>query len=66
LSAYTPDFLPLSIGTQSQHLDGRLTAHYVTNPGLLCGRLDGVPRRADVTLDRPYYYTDGQISSPTR
>jgi hypothetical protein len=61
LSDYTPDFAPLSIGNQSQHIAGRLTLNYLSNPGWYLNGSTAYTRRADVTLDRPYYYTDGQI-----
>ena len=61
LSDYTPDFLPLSIGSQSQRIAGRLTLNYQSNPGWYLNGSTAYTRRADVTLDRPYYYTDGQL-----
>jgi hypothetical protein len=62
LSDYTPDFAPLSIGSQSQHLDGRVTVNYLSNQRWYLNGSSGYSRRADVTLDRPYYYTNGQLS----
>jgi len=61
LSDYTPDFAPLSIGNQSQHIAGRLTLNYLSNPGLYLNGSSAYTRRADVTLDRPYYFTENQI-----
>jgi hypothetical protein len=61
LSDYTPDFAPLSIGNQSQHIAGRFTLNYQSNPGWYLNGSTAYTRRADVTLDRPFYYTDGQI-----
>jgi hypothetical protein len=61
LSDYTPDFLPLSIGSQSQHIDGRFTLNYQSNPGWYLNGSMAYTRRADVTLDRPYYFTDNQF-----
>ena len=61
LSDYTPDFAPLSIGNQSQHIAGRLTLNYLSNPGWYLNGSTAYTRRADVTLDRPYYFTENQI-----
>jgi len=61
LSNYTPDFAPLSIGTQSQRLTPRLTLNYQTDTGVYLNGTTSYTRRADVTLDRPYYFTDNQF-----
>lgn len=61
LSDYTPDFAPLSIGAQSRRLTGRLTLNYQMARGLYVNGSTSYTRRADVTLDRPYYYTDGHL-----
>jgi len=61
LSDYTPDFAPLSIGTQSQRLTPRLTLNYQTDTGIYLNGTTSYTRRADVTLDRPYYFTDNQF-----
>ena len=61
LSNYTPDFAPLSIGTQSQRLTPRLTLNYQTDTGVYLNGTSSYTRRAHVTLDRPYYFTDNQF-----
>lgn len=61
LSSYTPDFAPLSIGTQSQRISPRLTLNYQTDTGVYLTGTTSYTRRADVTLDRPYYFTDNQF-----
>jgi hypothetical protein len=61
LTDYTPDFAPLSIGTQSRRLSGRLTLNYQTELGVYANGSGAYTRRRDVTLDRPYYYTNGQL-----
>jgi len=61
LSSYTPDFAPLSIGNQSQRISPRLTLNYQTDTGLFLNGTTSYTRRADVTLDRPYYFTDNQF-----
>jgi hypothetical protein len=58
LSSYTPDFAPLSLGTQSQRITPRLTLNYQTDTGVFLNGTTSYTRRADVTLDRPYYFTD--------
>ena len=61
LSSYTPDFAPLSIGTQSQRIAPRLTLNCQTDTGVFLNGTTSYTRRADVTLDRPYYFTDNQF-----
>ena len=61
LSSYTPDFAPLSIGTQSQRISPRLTLNYQSNPGWYLNASTSYTRRADVTLDRPYFFTDNEF-----
>lgn len=58
LSDYTPDFAPLSIGNQSLHLSPRLTLNYQMDKGIYLNATTSATRRANVTLDRPYYFTD--------
>jgi hypothetical protein len=61
ITNYTPDFAPLSIGSQSRRLAGRLTLNYQTTLGVYVNGTTAYTRRRDVTLDRPYYYTNGQL-----
>jgi hypothetical protein len=61
LTDYTPDFAPMSIGTHSRRISGRLTLNYQTAQGPYLNGSTAYTRRHDVTLDRPYYYTDGQL-----
>jgi hypothetical protein len=61
LTDYTPDFAPLSIGNHSRRLSGRLTLNYQTGRGPYLNASTAYTRRADVTLDRPFYYTDGHL-----
>jgi hypothetical protein len=59
-SDYTPDFLPMSIGLHSKSAITRLAAHLQDRTGWF---VDGYAERmwrANVTLDRAAYYTDGQ------
>ena len=61
LTRYTPDLEPLSIGTQSRRIAGRFTLFYQSNPGWFFNSSMAYTRRADVTLDRPYYFTEDQL-----
>ncbi len=61
LTNYTPDFAPLSIGNHSRRLSARLTVNYQSNPGWYLNASGAYWRRADVILDRPYYFTDNQF-----
>jgi outer membrane putative beta-barrel porin/alpha-amylase len=61
LSNYTPDFAPLSIGNHSRRMSARLTLNYQSNPGWYLNGSAAYWRRADVILDRPYYFTDNQF-----
>ncbi len=61
LTDYTPDFAPLSIGTQSQRFSSRLTLNYQMDKGIYLNATTSFTRRANVTLDRPYYFTNDQF-----
>lgn len=61
LTNYTPDYLPLSIGSHSKQATGRLIVNYYTRLKLYVNTSVGYTFRGNVELDRPSYYTDGQI-----
>ncbi len=61
LTDYTPDFAPLSIGSGSKRLSGRGTLNLHTDQGWYANGSTAYTWRGGVTLDRPYYYTDGQL-----
>jgi hypothetical protein len=61
LTDYTPDFLPLSIGSASKRVTARATFNVQTAPGWFVNATTAYTWRAHVTLDRPYYYTMGQL-----
>jgi hypothetical protein len=61
LTDYQPDFLPLSIGSQSKRISGRLTLNFQANRGWFVNGSGAYTWRSDVTLDRPYYYTDNKL-----
>jgi hypothetical protein len=58
---YDPDLQPLSIGLGSQTLTGRLTLNYAIRAGLFANGSAAYTVRTKVTLDRPAYFTDGQL-----
>ena len=61
ISDYVADLFPLSIGMQSQRLSGRLTTHFRTPAGFFADATGAYTFRGNVTLDRPSYFTDGQL-----
>jgi Putative MetA-pathway of phenol degradation len=61
MTDYTPDFYPLSIGSNSRRASGRFTVNLQTKPGWFVTGSSAYTWRANVTLDRPYYFTDGQL-----
>lgn len=60
-SDYTPDFLPLSIGSASRRAIARAALHLRDRSGFFVDGSYGHAWRSNVTLDRPAYYTDGQL-----
>lgn len=60
-SNYVPDFLPLSIGLASRQLSGRFTLNFQAHAGWFVTGSAAHTWRSKVTLDRPAYYTDGQL-----
>lgn len=61
VSDYSFDLLPLSIGMGSKRVSGRLTANYRMQMGLYINASAAYTWRSNVTLDRPSYYTGGQL-----
>jgi hypothetical protein len=61
LSDYTPDFLPLSIGLASSRVSGRATLSFQAHSGFFVNATGAYTWRGNVTLDRPAYYTDGEL-----
>jgi hypothetical protein len=62
LTDYTPDFMPLSIGSASRNLSGRFTVNFESSPGWFGNGSVAYTWREHVELDRPYYYTDGRLT----
>jgi Putative MetA-pathway of phenol degradation len=60
-SKYTADFLPMSIGLGSTNFTARLTGNYHLESGWYINASGGYTVRSNVKLDRPSYYSDGQI-----
>lgn len=56
LSDYTPDFFPLSIGTQTTNIMYRLNGHFKLEQGWFINGSGGYTWRSNTTLDRPSYY----------
>lgn len=61
MSDYTPDLLPFSIGTASRRIAARGTVHYRDRTGWFVNGTSAYTWRDGVTLDRPFYYTDGRL-----
>ena len=60
-SNYTPDFLPLSIGLASRQFSSRFTLNFQAHEGWFLNGSAAYTWRGKVTLDRPAYYTNGQL-----
>jgi hypothetical protein len=60
-SDYTPDFYPLSIGSASRRASTRVTAHFQSRQGFFVNGSAAYTWRGKVTLDRPAYFSDGQL-----
>jgi hypothetical protein len=58
---YSPDFQPLSIGSASKRLSGRFTLNFQAKRGWFLNGSAAYTWRGNVKLDRPVYYTDGQL-----
>jgi len=61
MTDYTPDFMPLSIGLGSRRIAARMTVHFRANRGWFINGSSSYTWRDGVSLDRPYYYTDGRL-----
>ena len=58
---YTPDFLPLSIGSASRRVTGRMLLDLQSRSWWYASASAAYTARKNVTLDRSAYYTDGQL-----
>lgn len=61
MTDYTPDLQPLSIGLHSMRAGGRSTVNFHSNQGWFLNASGAYTWRGDVTLDRPYYFTNNQF-----
>jgi len=61
MTDYEPDFEPLSIGTHSKSIAERTTVNYQSHAGWFVNASAAYTWRRHVTLDQPYYYTEGQF-----
>lgn len=61
LTDYSPDFLPMSIGMGSKTASVRLSGYYKFGGQWFVNASGGYMMRSNVFLDRPSYYTDGQL-----
>lgn len=61
LTDYVPDLLPLSIGINSRRVSTRLTLSFQAKKGLFATATGAYTWRDQLTLDRPAYFTDGQL-----
>ncbi len=61
MTKYTPDDAPLSLGTQSKQISGRGTLNYLRRNGVYLNGSSAYTWRGNVQLDRPSYYTNGQL-----
>jgi hypothetical protein len=66
MTDYTPDFLPLSIGLGSRRLGARLTVHFRAHRGWFINASPAYTWRDGVSLDRPYFFTDGRLTFSDR
>jgi hypothetical protein len=60
-SKYTPDFLPLSIGSAGRRTSGRLTLNFQSTAAWFANASAGYTWCNKVKLDRGSYYTNGQL-----
>ena len=63
MSNYSPDFYPISLGTHTTNVGGRLTFNYTTRLGIYVNTSGGYTWRSNTKLDRPAYFTDNHYYS---
>jgi hypothetical protein len=61
LTDYTPDFMPMSIGSRSKRFSGRLTLNFQAKQGWFVEGTGAYTWRDTVTLDRLSYFTDDRL-----
>ena len=60
-SNYTPDYLPLSIGSASRRASARMLVNLQSDAWWFVNASSGYTWRRNVRLDRPAYYTEGRL-----
>ena len=58
---YVPDFQPMAIGLGANRYQGRLTMDFRAKAGWFITGTSAYTWRDNVTLDRPSYYTNGEL-----
>jgi hypothetical protein len=61
MTSYNVELLPLSIGLGSMRMSWRGTVNFQSNPGWFVNGSTAFTSRSDVTLDRPYFFTDDEF-----
>lgn len=61
MTDYNPELLPLSIGLGSTRVSWRGTVNYQSVPGWFLNMSTAYTMRSNVTLDRPYFYTNDEF-----
>lgn len=61
MTDYVPDFQPMAIGLGAKRYSGRLTLDFRAKAGWFVTGTSAYTWRSNVTLDRPSYYTNGEL-----
>lgn len=61
MTDYVPDFQPMAIGLGASRYSGRLTLDFRAKAGWFITGSSAYTWRSNVTLDRPSYYTNGEL-----
>ncbi len=61
MTDYAPESLPVAIGLKSKTFSTRMTLHFEAKRGWFLKASGAYTWRDKVTLDRPSYFTDGQL-----
>jgi hypothetical protein len=61
MSDYTPDYFPLSLGTQTTNLSWRMTGNFKLEQGFYATASGAYTWRSNTNLDRTSYYYNGKL-----
>jgi hypothetical protein len=61
MTDYTPDYQPLSIGMGAKSIAARFTLNFQSRRGWFVNGSSAHTWRSDVTLDRPFYFTEDRL-----